>query len=144
MVLSPIPSLVIWLSLIVLIWVDHHSLHFLMALFCIPSPISRSSFHILSTSYILIHIYDSILSSHHSHVSLMVWPLIISLVPPSIFHLVTFRSMAHEIFLCITSFTRRYGFDHLVFEPSFLSFLSPYHPGLLYVPCLKTTLRPWD
>ncbi|RVW61619.1 hypothetical protein CK203_065872 [Vitis vinifera] len=29
-------------------------------------------------------------------------------------------------------------------EPSFLSFLSPYHLGLRYVPCLKTTLRPWD
>ncbi|RVW45299.1 Pol polyprotein [Vitis vinifera] len=27
---------------------------------------------------------------------------------------------------------------------SFLSFLSPYHLGLRYVPCLKTTLRPWD
>ncbi|RVW90946.1 hypothetical protein CK203_044209 [Vitis vinifera] len=36
------------------------------------------------------------------------------------------------------------SFDHWVFEPSFLSFLSPYHLGLRYVPCLKTTLRPWD
>nr|CAN70966.1 hypothetical protein VITISV_011975 [Vitis vinifera] len=27
---------------------------------------------------------------------------------------------------------------------SFLSFLSPYHLDLRYVPCLKTTLRPWD
>ncbi|RVX18418.1 Pol polyprotein [Vitis vinifera] len=35
------------------------------------------------------------------------------------------------------------SFDHWVFEPSFLSFLSPYHLGLRYVPCLKTTLRPW-
>ncbi|RVW36128.1 hypothetical protein CK203_079628 [Vitis vinifera] len=36
------------------------------------------------------------------------------------------------------------SFDHWVFEPSFLSFLSPYHLGLRYVPRLKTTLRPWD
>ncbi|RVW86624.1 hypothetical protein CK203_045685 [Vitis vinifera] len=36
------------------------------------------------------------------------------------------------------------SFDHWVFESSFLSFLSPYHLGLRYVPCLKTTLRPWD
>ncbi|RVW68308.1 hypothetical protein CK203_061279 [Vitis vinifera] len=36
------------------------------------------------------------------------------------------------------------SFDHWVFEPSFLSFLSPYHLGLRYVPCLKTILRPWD
>ena len=74
----------------------------------------------------------------------MVWPLILSLVSPSIFSLVTFRSMAHEIFLFITSCIREYGFDHWVFEPSFPSFLSPYHPNLRYVPCLKTTLRPWD
>ena len=36
------------------------------------------------------------------------------------------------------------SFDHWVFEPSFLSFLSPYYLSLRYVPCLKTTLRPWD
>ena len=35
------------------------------------------------------------------------------------------------------------GFDHRIFEPSFLLFLSPYYLGLRYVPCLKTTLRPW-
>ena len=29
-----------------------------------------------------------------------------------------------------------------IFEPSFLSFLSPYYLGLRYVPCLKTTLMP--
>ncbi|RVW86247.1 Pol polyprotein [Vitis vinifera] len=33
---------------------------------------------------------------------------------------------------------------HWVFGTSFPSFLSPYHPSLRYVPCLKTTLRPWD
>ncbi|KAL6333044.1 hypothetical protein AAG906_022713 [Vitis piasezkii] len=27
---------------------------------------------------------------------------------------------------------------------NFPSFLSPYHPSLRYVPCLKTTLRPWN
>ncbi|RVW41405.1 hypothetical protein CK203_095204 [Vitis vinifera] len=27
---------------------------------------------------------------------------------------------------------------------SFPSFLLPYHPSLYYVPCLKTTMRPWD
>ena len=30
-----------------------------------------------------------------------------------------------------------------IFEPSFLSFISPYCLSLCYVPCLKTTLRPW-
>ena len=71
-----IPSLVIWLSLIVLIWIDHHSFPFLIALLCISSPIFRSLFHFLSISYILIHIFVLIPSSHHSHVSLMVWLLI--------------------------------------------------------------------
>ena len=30
-----------------------------------------------------------------------------------------------------------------IFEPSFLSFLSPYYLNLLYISCLKTTLRSW-
>ncbi|RVW24843.1 hypothetical protein CK203_105098 [Vitis vinifera] len=48
-------------------------------------------------------------------------------------------------FLYMLHFTHKgMGFDHWVFEPSFPSFLSPYHPSLRYVPCLKTTLRPWD
>ena len=49
-----------------------------------------------------------------------------------------------RFFLCITFCTWGYGFDHWVFEPSFLSFLSPYHLGVCYVLRLKTTLRPWD
>ena len=130
--------------LYVLIWVDHHSFHFLIALFCISSLFSKSLFHFLSVPYILMHISDSIPFVHHSHVSLIVWPLILSLVMPLTFPLVTFRSMDHEIFLCITSCTRGYEFGYWVFEPSFPSFLSPYHSDLCYVPCLKTTLRPWD
>ena len=42
--------------------------------------------------------FDSIPYSHHLHVSLMVWPLILSLISPLTFPLVTFRSMAHEVF----------------------------------------------
>ena len=71
-----IPSLVIWLSFIVLTWVDHHSFHFLIVFFCIPLPLSRSSFHFLSIPYLLIPLTILIPSSHHSHVSLMVWLLI--------------------------------------------------------------------
>ncbi|RVW62082.1 Gag-Pol polyprotein [Vitis vinifera] len=37
-----------------------------------------------------------------------------------------------------------YRYHIHVRHPQFLSFLSPYHLGLRYVPCLKTTLRPWD
>ena len=67
-----IPSLVIWLSFIVLTWVDHHSFHFLIAFFCIILPLSRSLFHLLFIPYILTPIIDLIPSSHHSHISLMV------------------------------------------------------------------------
>ena len=44
---------------------------------------------------------------------------------------------------CI-SCTRGMG-DYIIgiFEPSFLSFLSPYYLSLRYVSCLKTTLRSW-
>ena len=139
-----IPSLVIWLSFIVLTWVDHHSFHFPIVFFCIPLPLSRSLFHLLFIPYILIPITDLIPSWHHSHISLMAWPFILSLISLSTFPLVTSKSMTHEIFLCITSCARGYGFDHWVFEPSFPSFLSPSHLGLRCVPCLKTTLRPRD
>ena len=88
----------IWFFFIVLIWVDHHSFHFLIIVFHISSPFSKSSFHFLFISYILIYISNSIPSSLHSHVSLKVWPLILSLVSPSTFPLVAFRSMAHDIF----------------------------------------------
>ena len=71
--------------------------------------------------------HPSFLSFHHWH---FLW---LPLVP-----------WLMRFFLCITSGTWGYGFDHWVFEPSFPSLLSPFHPGLRYVPCLKTTLRPWD
>ena len=62
-----------------------------------------------------------------------------------IFTLGILRSMAHGIhYTCCISYMRAWVFYYWVFEPSFPSFLSPYHLGLCYVPCLKTTLRPWD
>ena len=43
-------------------------------------------------------------------------------------------------FLCMLQFIHEgMVFYHWVFGPSFLSFLLPYHPGLYYVMCLKTT-----
>ena len=44
----------------------------------------------------------------------------------------------HEILLCVVHYTREYGFDHWVFEPSFLSFL--YLFTLTYV--TSRVLRP--
>ena len=62
-----------------------------------------------------------------------------------IFTLGILRSMAHRIhYTCYISYMRAWVSDHWVFKPNFPSFLSPYHHGLRYVPCLKTTLRPRD
>ena len=49
-------------------------------------------------------------------------------------------------FLYMLHFTHggAWVFYHWVFGPRFPSFLLPYHPSLHYVPCLNTTLRPWD
>ena len=69
----------------------------------------------------------------------------ICLLVDTMFTLGTVGSMAHEDFLYMLHFVHEgMGFDHWVFELSFPSFLSPYHPSLRYVPCLKTTLRPWN
>ncbi|RVW91041.1 Pol polyprotein [Vitis vinifera] len=69
----------------------------------------------------------------------------ICLLVDTMFTLGTIRSMAHGIYCtCCISYMRAWvliiGYLSLV-SPSFLS---PYHPSLHYVPCLKTTLRPWD
>ena len=56
-------------------------------LFLYPTTSFRIFIPPLSIPYILIHISDSILSSHHSHISLMVWPFILSLISLSTFPL---------------------------------------------------------
>ena len=59
-----------------------------------------------------------------------------------IFTLNTLKSMAHGIFYtCCISYTRAW-----VLIIGYLSLVSFhfYHPSLRYVPCLETTLRPWD
>ncbi|RVW75495.1 Gypsy retrotransposon integrase-like protein 1, partial [Vitis vinifera] len=74
--------------------------------------------------------------------------LVIHLIPFASYSLLTathLRSMAHGVhYTCCISYMRAWfliiGYLGLVF----LSFLLPYHLGLRYVPCLKTTLRPWD
>ena len=69
----------------------------------------------------------------------------ICLIIDIIFTLGILRSIAHGIYYtCCISYMRAWVSNHWVFEPSFPLFLSPYHLGLRYVPCLKTTLRPWD
>ena len=79
------------------------------------------------------------------HISLSVWFFLFCLVIVIIFTLGTLGSMTHGIFCtCCISYMRAWVFYHWVFGPSFPSFLLPYHPNLCYIPCFKTTLRPWD
>ena len=61
----------------------------------------------------------------------------------TIFRVGTPRFGTHDVFYALHIMHEGYG-DCIIgiFEPSFLSFLSPYYLGLRYVPCLKTTLRP--
>ena len=54
------------------------------------------------------------------------------------------RSTTHDVLYALHLMHEGY-MDYIIgiIEPSFLSFLSPYYLSLRYVPCLKTTLRPW-
>ena len=130
----------ILLSIIVLIWVDYHSFHFLIALFCIPSPLPRSSSHILSISYILIRIYDLIPFSHHSHISLMAWPFILSLI-----------SLSHSLWLLLSPWLMRFFYAlHLVHEGTgliigYLSLVSLhfFHPITLAYFTSRVLRPPW-
>ena len=62
----------------------------------------------------------------------------------TIFRVGTPRSGTHDVVYALHFMHEGYG-DYIIgiFEPSFLSFLSPYYLSLRYVPCLKTTLRLW-
>ena len=105
---------------------------------------SSISFHVLSFSYS--YPFLGLLPSlHHHYTSHYQFVFLHCLVIVIIFTLGTCKSMAHEIYYsrCI-SYMRAWVSDHWVFEPSFPSFLSPHHLSLRYVPCLKTTLRPWN
>ena len=86
-----------------------------------------------------------LLSSHHHCTSHYQFDFLFCLVIVIIFTLGTLGSMTHGIFCtCCISYMRAWVFYHWVFGPSFPSFLLPYHLNLCYIPCFKTTLRPWD
>ena len=129
-----------------LIWVDHHfSLY--VHCFTIVLVIACDSFYSLHPLVLFLYwpILDLIFPLHHSYASHYQFDLLHGLIIDIIFTLGTFRSMAHEFFYtCCILYTRAWVFYHWVFGSSFSSFLLPYHPSLRCVPCLKTTLRPWD
>ena len=129
-----------------LIWVDHHSfwcysLHY-------HRPRFRFWFVILTSPLILFlprPISGLIFPSYHHYISHYQFDLLHLFPHWHHIHIRHPQVQGSQDFLYMLHFTHEgMGFDHWVFELSFPSFLSPYHPSLHYVPCLKTTLRPWD
>ena len=107
---------------------------FLVSLLCSSIPLHliwSHSFLILLNVWLEFSIYTLFLLIRYVH------PFIIT------FHVGTPRSRTHDVFYALHNRHGRYG-DYIIgiFEPSFLSFLSPYYLSLRYVLCLKTTLRP--
>ena len=146
---SSIPSLhslLTWLSLH--IWfeqiITHSHIQCFIIVILVFTSDSSSSFHILAFSY-SDPFSGLIFSSHHHYTSHYQFDL---------FHLSPHRHYVHirhhwvhgsrDLLYMLHFIHEGMGFDHRVFELSFPSFLSPYHPSLCYVPCLKTTLRPWN
>ena len=129
-----------------LVWVDHQFSSYIHC-FSIILVIACDSSHSLHPLVLFLHwpIPGLIFPLHHSCVSYYQFDLSHRLIIDVIFTLGTLRSMAHELFhTCCILYMRVWFFYHWVFEPSFLSFLLPYHPSLHYVLCLKTALRPGD
>ena len=99
-------SFFMWLSLCILIWVDHHSslcVHCFTIILTIALD-SSPSFQLLFFS-LQWPILGLILSFHHPYTSLYQFDLLHCLIIDIIFTLCTFKFMAHEIFC-----TWGYGF----------------------------------
>ena len=118
-----------WLSLTFL------SLCFLLSLFCSfisPYLIWFLSFLVLLNVWLGFNLHTLFLLIWYVHSFIIT------------FCVETLRSRIHDIFYALHLMHEGYG-DYIIgiFEPSFLSFLSPYYLNLRYVPHLKTTLWSW-
>ena len=144
-VFTTIPSLVIWFSLVALIWVGYHPLHLLTSLIHFPP-----FFFMLIIAYLFISYIDTCLcfislsisityriedltTSIFSYISSLTLPLFaIKLVS-------SWDYLAHHI-LHTRVLDLIIGYLSLVS----LHFFHPITLRLHYGPCHKTTLRPWD
>ena len=132
---------------------SHCPLHHLICWWCGSSPcfdMSWSSFLLFvpCSTIILIIIFDP---SHLFHMFVLFLHISLLIRSSSFFPYHHYIHIGHpqvhgsRDFLYICIFIHEgMSFDHWVFEPSFLSFLLPYHPNLHFVLCFETTLRPWD
>ena len=127
------------------IWADHHS-----SSCSLLHHHSRFSFWFIHCVSPLVLFLQQPISRFVSlfasslYISLSVW---FSSLPHYCYHIHIGHPRVHGSwdFLYMLHFIHEgMGFYHWVVGPSFISFLSPYHPSLHYVSCLKTTLRPWD
>ena len=124
-----------------MIWVDHHFSSYIHW-FAIILVIACDSSHLLHPLVHSLHwpIPNLIFPLHHYCVSHYRFDFLHCLIIDIIFILGALKSMAHEFFYtCCILNMRAWVFYHWVFKPSFLSFLLPYHSGLHYILCLKTT-----
>ena len=140
MLIVDVTSLHVWYELII---TPFDVIRFIIIVLVFASD-SSFSLHLLLFSY---HDPSRVWYSLHITIIHLIISLIcfICLLIDTMFTLGTIGSLAHGIYYtCCISYMKAWVFDHRVFELSFPSFLSPYHPSLRYVPCLETTLRPWD
>ena len=119
--------------------VNHHSLFYLFAFFYLCSV---PSFHLISFDFFL---FSSYLMFDLGSASTLYSCLFDVSIPLS--SLFVWRPLSPGLMTFLThciSCIRGMGIIIIgIFEPSFLSFLSPYYLNLRYVPHLKTTLWSW-
>ena len=138
-------SLLIWFSLVVLICVGHHSLHFLASLFRFPS-----SLFMLVIPYLF-------LSYNDTHLWFITFSISIAYYIDNLaIYLFSYISSLTLLLFAIEFVgSRDYSAHHILYKrvlgliTRYLSLVSLhfFHPitlGLHYGPCHKTTLRPWD
>ena len=127
-----------------LIWADHHLFSYFMLHHHPRFHFCFIIFYFASYSVLIVtSLSGLVLSSHHHYTSRHQFGF--SSLHHHSYHVHSRHLQVHgsRYFLYMLHFIHEgMGFDHWVFEPSFPSFLSPYHPSLRYVLSLKTTLRP--
>ena len=132
-----------WMWLPSMLWcrltITHFSISLLSSIFVLSLHSSISLYLICFLSFLILldvwlgfNIHTLFLLIRHVHSFIIT------------FRVGALRSGTHDVFYALHFMHEGYG-DYIIgiFEPSFLSFLSPYYLGLRYVLCLKTTLRPW-
>ena len=133
----------IWLFLLTLIWVGHHSLYLFIAFLCFPS-----SLLILVIIYLFLSYIDTCLWFITSFIACCIGCLTISFF--YFLSSLTVTSIASE-FTGSQDYSAHYilyikvlgliiGYLSLVS----LHFFHPITPDIHYDPCRKTTQRPWD